>query len=238
MFIWLCVVERLVNVEGKPCEIKREKWRRGIVRVIRPAETRVRTIRRQRRRAQRVPSSAPFVLLSVIAARRCPIPGQIMLGRYGARSLLVVPMARQSMRVRALHGTPRARPCSWLPATTPIALHSLSVRRALFTSSIRRDEAKAAASEGKASPAAEVASVPSALPSDAPPPGRFARMLPPAWRADPGSGKSLRKMVALTMPEKKPLMYGVGLLLVSSSVTMSVPLTIGAIVWSACYLTS
>jgi putative ABC transport system ATP-binding protein len=64
-------------------------------------------------------------------------------------------------------------------------------------------------------------------PAPAPPPGRFARMLPPAWRAEPGSRKSLRKMVALAAPERKPLTAAVGLLLVSSAVTMTVPLTIG-----------
>ncbi|KAI6104888.1 P-loop containing nucleoside triphosphate hydrolase protein [Pisolithus croceorrhizus] len=44
------------------------------------------------------------------------------------------------------------------------------------------------------------------------------------------AGSSLRKLSHLAKPEKKPLLFAVGLLLVSSSVAMSVPFTIGKLI--------
>jgi putative ABC transport system ATP-binding protein len=58
----------------------------------------------------------------------------------------------------------------------------------------------------------------------------ISRFLPSAFQPAPGSGSSLRKIVALAKPEKKPLLLAVGLLLVSSSVAMSVPFTIGKLI--------
>jgi ABC-type multidrug transport system fused ATPase/permease subunit len=46
----------------------------------------------------------------------------------------------------------------------------------------------------------------------------------------PGSSSSFRKIVALAKQEKRPLLLAVGLLLVSSSVAMSVPFTIGKLI--------
>jgi len=56
------------------------------------------------------------------------------------------------------------------------------------------------------------------------------RFLPSAFQPAPGSSSSLRKIIALAKPEKKPLLLAVGLLLVSSSVAMSVPFTIGKMI--------
>ncbi|KAF8546472.1 hypothetical protein OG21DRAFT_1501965 [Imleria badia] len=42
-------------------------------------------------------------------------------------------------------------------------------------------------------------------------------------------GSSLRKAIALTTPERKPLFLAICLLFVSSSVPMTVPLTVGKI---------
>ncbi|KAK7057645.1 ATP-binding cassette transporter [Favolaschia claudopus] len=44
------------------------------------------------------------------------------------------------------------------------------------------------------------------------------------------SGSSFRKIVALMKPERKPLLQAVGLLFVSSSVSMTIPLTIGKLI--------
>ena len=47
---------------------------------------------------------------------------------------------------------------------------------------------------------------------------------------DKQSASSFRKIVALAKPEKKPLTFAVGLLLVSSSVSMSIPFTVGKLI--------
>ena len=47
---------------------------------------------------------------------------------------------------------------------------------------------------------------------------------------DNQSASSFRKIVALAKPEKKPLSFAVGLLLVSSSVSMSIPFTVGKLI--------
>jgi len=58
----------------------------------------------------------------------------------------------------------------------------------------------------------------------------FSRVLPPALQSNPATGSSLRKVIALAKPEKKPLFFAICLLLVSSSVAMSVPFTIGKLI--------
>lgn len=58
----------------------------------------------------------------------------------------------------------------------------------------------------------------------------FTRFLPSAFQPAPGSSSSFRKIVALAKQEKRPLLLAVGLLLVSSSVAMSVPFTIGKLI--------
>jgi putative ABC transport system ATP-binding protein len=57
--------------------------------------------------------------------------------------------------------------------------------------------------------------------------GIISRFLPSAAS---GSASSFRKIVALAKPEQKPLLTAVGLLLVSSSVSMSIPFTIGKLI--------
>ncbi|KAI6007575.1 ABC transporter type 1, transmembrane domain-containing protein [Pisolithus orientalis] len=58
----------------------------------------------------------------------------------------------------------------------------------------------------------------------------FSRTLPSALQSGPATGSSLRKVISLAKPEKKPLLFAVFLLLVSSSVAMSVPFTIGKLI--------
>ena len=59
----------------------------------------------------------------------------------------------------------------------------------------------------------------------------LSRFLPAAIAADTTkSASSFRKIVALASPEKKPLGIAIGLLLVSSSVSMSIPFTIGKLI--------
>lgn len=58
----------------------------------------------------------------------------------------------------------------------------------------------------------------------------LSRVLPPALQSNPATGSSLRKVIALAKSEKKPLFFAVCLLLVSSSVAMSVPFTIGKLI--------
>ena len=52
----------------------------------------------------------------------------------------------------------------------------------------------------------------------------------PATAKDNQSVSSFRKIVALAKPEKKPLTFAVGLLLVSSTVSMSIPFTVGKLI--------
>ena len=59
----------------------------------------------------------------------------------------------------------------------------------------------------------------------------WSRILPTSFAADTTkSASSFRKIVALAKPEKKPLGIAIGLLLVSSSVSMSIPFTIGKLI--------
>ncbi|KAH7909507.1 P-loop containing nucleoside triphosphate hydrolase protein [Hygrophoropsis aurantiaca] len=61
-------------------------------------------------------------------------------------------------------------------------------------------------------------------------PSILSRIIPSAFRSAPGSASSLRKIAALAKPERKPLLIAIGLLLVSSSVAMSIPFTIGKLI--------
>lgn len=63
-----------------------------------------------------------------------------------------------------------------------------------------------------------------------PSPGFFSRFVPVPLKTQPGSGASFRKLVALAKPERKPLAIAIGLLLVSSSVSLSIPFTIGRLI--------
>ncbi|ESK97261.1 atp-binding cassette transporter [Moniliophthora roreri MCA 2997] len=62
--------------------------------------------------------------------------------------------------------------------------------------------------------------------------GIISRLLPVSLSASPAgtSSSSLRKIVSLAKPERKPLTTAVGLLLVSSSVSMSIPFFIGRLI--------
>ena len=59
----------------------------------------------------------------------------------------------------------------------------------------------------------------------------LSRFLPtPILSKTPQNVSSLRKIFALAKPEKKPLLIAIGLLLISSAVSMSVPFTIGKLI--------
>lgn len=55
-------------------------------------------------------------------------------------------------------------------------------------------------------------------------------LLPKSFRPSPDSSSSFRKVIALAKPEKKPLLLAICLLLVSSSVSMTIPLTVGKLI--------
>ncbi|KAF5385822.1 hypothetical protein D9615_002318 [Tricholomella constricta] len=50
------------------------------------------------------------------------------------------------------------------------------------------------------------------------------------FKKSPQTASSFRKIVALAKPERKPLLIAIGLLLVSSSVSLSIPFTIGKLI--------
>ena len=59
----------------------------------------------------------------------------------------------------------------------------------------------------------------------------LSRFLPaPILTKTPQNVSSVRKIFALAKPERKPLLIAVGLLLISSAVSMSVPFTIGKLI--------
>lgn len=62
-----------------------------------------------------------------------------------------------------------------------------------------------------------------------PRPSILSRFLPQSW-AESGSASSFGKIASLAKPEKKPLLMAVGLLFVSSSVSLSIPFTIGKLI--------
>lgn len=70
------------------------------------------------------------------------------------------------------------------------------------------------------------------LPSPPPPPKRsfLSRFLPAPSGDASKSASSFKSIVALAKPEKKPLSLAVGLLLISSTVSMSIPFTIGKLI--------
>ncbi|KAJ7169164.1 P-loop containing nucleoside triphosphate hydrolase protein [Mycena crocata] len=60
-------------------------------------------------------------------------------------------------------------------------------------------------------------------------PSALSRFLPKSW-AGSGNASTFGKIASLARPEKKPLLMAVGLLFVSSSVSMSIPFTIGKLI--------
>jgi hypothetical protein len=80
---------------------------------------------------------------------------------------------------------------------------------------------------------------PSHTVSSSPPPIRrsiLSRLLPASLSSAPNSGgasstsTSLRKIAALARPERRPLLTAIGLLVVSSSVSLSIPFTVGKLI--------
>jgi|ERR1700722_63738 len=60
-------------------------------------------------------------------------------------------------------------------------------------------------------------------------PSILSRILPSTF-TDAQNASSLRKIVSLAKEERKPLLIGIGLLFVSSSVSMSIPFTVGKLI--------
>src|ERR1700691_4632845 len=58
----------------------------------------------------------------------------------------------------------------------------------------------------------------------------LSKVLPVTFAHPPPTASSFRKILSLARPERKPLLIAIGLLLVSSSVSMSVPFTIGKLI--------
>jgi putative ABC transport system ATP-binding protein len=58
----------------------------------------------------------------------------------------------------------------------------------------------------------------------------LSKVLPDTFIHPPPTASSFRKIVSLAKPERKPLLIAIGLLLVSSSVSMSIPFTIGKLI--------
>jgi hypothetical protein len=56
------------------------------------------------------------------------------------------------------------------------------------------------------------------------------RLLPSSFAETRQTTSSFRKLVALAKPERKPLAQAIGLLLISSSVSMSIPFTMGKLI--------
>ena len=79
------------------------------------------------------------------------------------------------------------------------------------------------------SPAPASRPPPDAIPATPLKESRWER-LSQAFRKDKTGSSSFRKIVSLARPEKKPLLIAVGLLFVSSAVSMSVPFTIGKLI--------
>jgi hypothetical protein len=71
-------------------------------------------------------------------------------------------------------------------------------------------------------------------PTTAPSPSKLSilisRFLPSAFAEPPQSASSFKKIAQLAKQERKPLTIAVGLLFVSSSVSMSIPFTIGKLI--------
>ncbi|KAJ6589964.1 P-loop containing nucleoside triphosphate hydrolase protein [Mycena vulgaris] len=65
--------------------------------------------------------------------------------------------------------------------------------------------------------------------AEKPRPSALARLLPQSW-ASSGSASSFGKIASLAKPEKKTLLIAVGLLFASSSVSMSIPFTVGKLI--------
>ncbi|KAL0955750.1 hypothetical protein HGRIS_001965 [Hohenbuehelia grisea] len=81
--------------------------------------------------------------------------------------------------------------------------------------------------------AEKTASSPPTEPSPSPPPKKppiTSRLLPSIFQKSPKSASSFYNLISLAKPERKPLTIAVGLLLVSSSVSMSIPFTVGKLI--------
>ncbi|CAA7258984.1 unnamed protein product [Cyclocybe aegerita] len=74
------------------------------------------------------------------------------------------------------------------------------------------------------------ASLASTLPPPTPKPKQSVLSRLSFFSKGPKGSSSFRKIIALAKPERKPLLIAVGLLLVSSAVSMSVPFTIGKLI--------
>ncbi|KAF7977967.1 hypothetical protein HWV62_2069 [Athelia sp. TMB] len=81
------------------------------------------------------------------------------------------------------------------------------------------------ATESKPEPSKSASSVNAPVPKSI-----LGRLFPASFTDGPPTASSFRKIVALAAPEKKPLLQAIGLLLISSGVSMSIPMTIGKLI--------
>ena len=83
-------------------------------------------------------------------------------------------------------------------------------------------------------PSSPVSPTPHSSPSSPAHRSILSRLLPTSLLSDAGgtssTSASFRKIVALARPERRPLLTAIGLLLVSSSVSLSIPFTVGRLI--------
>ncbi|KAG6879132.1 hypothetical protein C0992_004949 [Termitomyces sp. T32_za158] len=130
----------------------------------------------------------------------------------------------------AVHARPLLRPCTLVP-TLP------NVRRGIFMLNRRAPSHVISGSALPFQQCARVFHVQAPLraeikpsPSKQEQPTGEKTSILSLFRKSPQSTSSFLKVLNLAKPEKKPLLTAIGLLLVSSSVSMSVPFTIGKLI--------
>ncbi|KAF8627662.1 hypothetical protein AX15_004353 [Amanita polypyramis BW_CC] len=124
-------------------------------------------------------------------------------------------------------------PCRRLYASGTLSNHGLHPYRLRLTIEVGR------------SPYARLYATQTPPSSQTSPPTQSSSALPPAkspnvkfslvslasvFRKGPQGTSSFKKIVALAKPERKPLLIAIGLLLVSSAISMTIPLTIGKLI--------
>ncbi|KAF8310188.1 hypothetical protein DL93DRAFT_2230451 [Clavulina sp. PMI_390] len=117
-----------------------------------------------------------------------------------------------------------------------LPLGRVPLRRHLSTSLICRSPDASSAKPQSTSPtppSSETESKDVSQPNESKKPpkkGVVARFLPATLQPPQNSAGSIKKLFGLAWPERRPLMLAIGLLTISSSVSMSVPFTIGKLI--------
>ncbi|KAI0733760.1 P-loop containing nucleoside triphosphate hydrolase protein [Fomitopsis betulina] len=142
-----------------------------------------------------------------------------------------------------IHAQLRARSVACLRQTTTRPLRRLPSRVAFTHRLLATQPSPApAATKDAASGSTNVFSAESKLDSpskkpDTPPPlptgpkpSVLSRVIPASFAEKGKTASSFRKIIALAKPERKPLAISIGLLVVSSAVSMSIPFTVGRLI--------